>query len=258
MGPEIVHLDLQQLLAGYERADDSKAEVETRILVEKVGKVTATRDEIKRSIKLYFALKDMVAQNSLDAIGVRCWPELWERKLSICYALARLSDEGVPGIDENDVTGGLAQLIMHWLTGTPTFLGDLSAIYPERNALQLWHCGAAPLRLAYDLRKAKIALHRLGKGALVEFPLKAGRVTLAKLGRQIKGEFRMLILTGTAIESTSETGNGVEVRLDAPIGKVLDLWISQGFEHHIALVYGEIKEELLELCHILDIKAVAP
>jgi len=29
-----------------------------------------------------------------------------------------------------------------------------------------------------------------------------------------------------------------------------------GFEHHIVLVYGKIKDELLELCNILGINAI--
>ena len=38
--------------------------------------------------------------------------------------------------------------------------------------------------------------------------------------------------------------------------KLRDVVISQGWEHHYALSYGDIVPELLDICRILDIEPV--
>lgn len=105
------------------------------------------------------------------------------------------------GLDESDVTGGITQLITYWLTGVPYFNGDLSAIFPEQNVIQLWYCGAPSSKLATSLQDIHIRNHaQVGVSVEVEFPLKPGRVTLAKLTRPIGGRYSMLIATGNALQ----------------------------------------------------------
>lgn len=262
LGPELVHLDLLELLAKFEKIRENEVSVEINRLKGAVKNITAQENDIVNSVKLYLALREIVREHNLDAIGVRCWPELREQLgLTICYALARLGDEGTPGIDENDVTGGITQLVMSWLTEQPTFIADLSAIYMDKNAIQLWHCGAAPLKLALDIKNAQVCGHHAlarKKGAVVEFPLKLGRVTIAKLSRPVMGEYRMLIMTGNVIETPATHGNPVNVKLDSPINQVLEAWVKEGIEHHAILAYGDIKRELVELCQIMKIKHVTP
>jgi len=189
---------------------------------------------------------------------VRCWPELREGMgLTVCYALSRLSDEGIPGIDENDVTGGTTQLIMHWLSGRATFNGDLRTVDIKNNVVQLWHCGSAPTSLASSMKHIEVREHcQTRKGAVLEFALKKGQVTLAKLSRTLKGKNKILISTGKVVETPVTRGNIANVKIDVPVSAFMDRLIREGFEHHVVLVHGDIKDELLELCRILRIEPV--
>ena len=258
LGPELVHLDLLSLITRFEKVNEKRAAAEAETLISSVGKVTAKDEDIKNSVKLYLALKDLVTENRLDAIGVRCWPELREGMgLTVCYALSRLSDEGIPGIDENDVTGGTTQLIMHWLSGRATFNGDLRTVDIKNNVVQLWHCGSAPTSLASSMKHVEVREHcQTKRGAVLEFALKKGKVTLAKLSRTLRGKNKMLIATGKARETSVTRGNIVNVEIDVPVITFMDKLIREGFEHHIVLAYGDIKDELLELCSILRIEPV--
>ena len=51
-------------------------------------------------------------------------------------------------------------------------------------------------------------------------------------------------------------GNPVKIKFDAGCDKLRDVVISQGWEHHYALSYGDIVPELLDICRILDIEPV--
>jgi L-fucose isomerase-like protein len=262
LGPEVVHLSLADLIDRSAAVDEKKAVEDAEQLMAKVGKVIEpTKREIVSAAKMYYALRGIAEAYALDAVAVRCWPELREqRKMLPCYGLSRLSDEGIMGVDESDVTGGITQLIAYWLTGIPAFNGDLSAIFPEENAIQLWHCGAASTRLALGWDDIHIRDHaQVGVSVEVEFPLKPGRVTLAKLTRPIAGKYRMLITNGNALEISPRTrGNPAKIRLDVPIEKYVNSMVENGIEHHIIMAYGDVTEELLMLCDMLDIKPVVP
>ena len=260
LGPEVVHLSLTDLIDRSAAIDERKALEDAEQLIARAGKVIEpTNREIAEAVKVYYALRGMAEAHKLDAIAVRCWPELREqRKMLPCYGLSRLSDEGIIGVDEGDVTGGITQLILYWLTGIPPFNGELSAILPD--AIQLWHCGAAPTKLASSWHDIHIRDNsQVGGGVEVEFPLKPGRVTLAKLTRPIGGKYSMLIATADAVEVTPRMrGNLANIRLDVPIEKFIDAMVNQGVEHHIMVTYGDIKEELMMLCDMIDINQIIP
>ena len=67
----------------------------------------------------------------------------------------------------------------------------------------------------------------------------------------------MLIATGEALDTDLFVrGNPVKITFDAGCDKLRDVVISQGWEHHYALSYGDIVPELLDICRILDIEPV--
>jgi L-fucose isomerase-like protein len=96
------------------------------------------------------------------------------------------------------------------------------------------------------------------KGVTNEFPLKPGRVTLARLGEKRDGDgFRMLIATGEGLDTDLFVrGNPLKIKFDAGCDKLREVVINQGWEHHYALSYGDLVPELLDLCRCLDIEPV--
>ena len=85
-----------------------------------------------------------------------------------------------------------------------------------------WHCGAAPCKLCKpgfqpELRCSATVEGGGVKGVTNEFPLKPGRVTLARLGETRDGEgFRMLIATGTGLDTDLFVrGNPLKIKFDA-------------------------------------------
>ena len=60
---------------------------------------------------MYIALKRLVEAENLDAIAIRCWPELPRDYGQWPYlAVTRLADEGLPVACEGDVDGALTML----------------------------------------------------------------------------------------------------------------------------------------------------
>jgi L-fucose isomerase-like protein len=266
IGPEVIRIDLSELvsrsqgLGGDERMRAALSEMAA------IGMSSEPADANKEeAARTYLALTDLVRENDLDGLAVRCWPEL--RRLGIaspCFAMSLLSDKGVMTSCEGDLTAAVSMLILHYLTGSPAYLGDLLAIDEAENTMSFFHCGAAASGLAEDRTKVELRLHAeeessvstWKKGVTVEFSLKPGRVTFARLGER-RGRYRLIIMGGEALPTYMFVrGNTAKVRADSGVRHVLQRVIAEGHEHHYVLCHGDVREELIELCELLGIEPV--
>lgn len=218
-----------------------------------------TSEELVTMGRLYRALKDLSEENQLDVLAVRCLPEIWEQLgITPCAALSVLTDEGLPASCEADVLGAATMYIHRWLSGGEApFISDLISIDAARNRGRLWHCGLAPACMAADRSKVCLSRHYTRKtGVTMEFSLKPGPITLSRLD-VIGQECRMLIASGSVTgEDIKLKGSVADVTFKENVVALLDTIVNQGFPHHFTMTYGDITEELKDLCGLMDIRVV--
>lgn len=94
------------------------------------------------------------------------------------------------------------------------------------------------------------------KGVTVDFPVKPGRVTFARLG-EVKGVYRLIVMGGEALPpDLFVRGNTLRVRMDTNVTEVLEKTIREGHEHHHVLAHGDLRDELSEVGKLLGIRTV--
>jgi L-fucose isomerase-like protein len=251
VGTELVHIDLSELNTAMQKIAESDAKKTHEELSNRI--VDLTLEERIRDGRIFLGLKQLVESNKLDAVAVKCWPEL---SFSSCFALSRLSDAGIPGGCEGDVNATVTMLMLQRLTGQSIFLCDVFHLDEKKNTILTYHCGASGASLAPTKGDVIIRKHPLGCGATVEFPIKSGRVTIARLGN-LAGKYRMFISSGEALPTEQIVrGNPLEVRLDAGVGEFLDTVTSKGIEHHLLIVHGDWSETLQEICDIAGFQKI--
>ena len=87
----------------------------------------------------------------------------------------------------------------------------------------------------------------------MEFPLKPGRVTVARLS-EATGVFRLVVGSGEMIQAPpSFSGTSGVLRFDQPAAEVLDTILAEGLEHHLSITYGDYVPALLALAKMLDL-----
>ncbi|HID11816.1 MAG TPA: hypothetical protein EYP17_11040 [Candidatus Latescibacteria bacterium] len=257
VGPEIVHLDQYLIVRNAEGAKgDEVRELVKRARAEWELDDAVKDEDIALVMKLYLALKSLADENKLDALTVKCQYELSrEYGVAPCIPLSLLGDE-IPCSCEGDVPLILSQLILHHLTGGGvTGYGDVHDIL-EDNGIILAACGFAPLSLAQG--RPKVSRHTaLYEGLLNMSPYREGEVTLARLASDKEG-YKMHIATGfaSAPPPFHEIGcppyAGMKVVLDGDA----DDFIGNLFSQHYAVVYGDVRRELEELCDLLGVRKV--
>jgi len=257
-GIETVHLSLLDLMDYALQIKDKTVQKDVNMVKGKWKIGEATEKDLYNSAKFHKFLVDFSRSNKIDCYGIKCWPELPKRGLNICFVIGWLTDEGIISGCEADFDGTMTMLLQYYLTDEIPWLADLIHMDEKKNVCIFWHCGAAPPSLASD--KSGVAIQKqyrgLDRGASIEFPLQAGRVTIARLGPS-EGRYRMFITTGEAIQTEMILrGNPSIVKMDSSVEDMLGTISQNGIEHHYAIIYGDHKNDLVEVCQWLNIKII--
>jgi L-fucose isomerase-like protein len=254
-GVEVVPVDLQQQVFAGMRAADAAAvaavEADLRGRVQQLDTLDAAAS--RRTLSAYVTLRQMADAQQLQGFAVRCWPEFFtEMGCAACGAMSLLNDSLIPAGCEADVNGTLTGLLLQWLSGTPSFGSDIVSVDADADALVLWHCGLAPLAMADPATTPGVTLHSNRKmPLLLEFALKPGRVTVARLS-EATGTYRLVIGSGEMVRGVKAfSGTTGLLRFDRPAQAVLETILGEGLEHHISLTYGDYVPHLRALAHML-------
>lgn len=216
---------------------------------------TVDQTALNGTLSTYVALRNLAERENLTGYAVRCWGDFFtELGCAACGASSLLNDELTPASCEADVNGTITQLMLQWLSGEPAFDTDIVNFDLAADTAVLWHCGKAPLSMCDPAVKPRATIHSNRQlPLLMEFPLKPGRVTLARLS-EATGTFRLVVGGGEMLQvPISFTGTSGVVRFDSGAQHTLDVLLDEGLEHHLALTYGDHVEALLALAKMLDL-----
>lgn len=256
LGVEVETLELQDTLASSADRDSPAVLAGYRHLEASLENLAdLDQEKVMGTLSVYQSLEQLTQDHHLDGIAVRCWPEFFtDLGCAACGALSMLADRRIACSCEADANGTVTQMLLGWLSAEPAFGVDMVYFDGEADLCVLWHCGLAPLSTADPSFKPRAALHSNRQVPLVmEFPLKPGRVTLARLSRA-SGSLAMVIAGGEMLSAPlSFSGTSGVLRFDRPAIEVLDAILQNGLEHHISLTYGDHRQGLEQSAQWLDI-----
>lgn len=256
-GLDIVQLDLEHDVFDAVRQIKLSS---TQYIKDDLGKKVSNlyeldMDAVHGSLSTYQTLKGIAKERDICGFAVRCWPEFFtELGCAACGAMSMLSDEMIPCSCEADVNGTITQLILQSISGSQAFGTDMVSVDEEKDAMVIWHCGLAPLSMADPEAEKRVTIHSNRQlPLLMEFPLKPGRVTIARLS-EATGDYELIIGEGEIIRAPqSFSGTSGLIRFDKPAIDVINTILDKGLEHHISITYGEYQDELLALANMLNL-----
>jgi len=255
LGLEVVEIELPQFFERVQAVDKQQVDEISQQLAQTLGNLSELdQKSVQGTLSTYIAMRQLAQEKQLNGFSMRCWPEFFTGLgCAACGAMSMLSNEQTACSCEADVNGTITQLILQGFSGEPAFGSDLVSVDKQEDVAILWHCGLAPLSMADPAVAPRGTIHSNRQlPLLMEFPLKPGRVTLARLS-QATGSYRLVVGSGEMIQAPpSFTGTTGTLRFDRPAAEVLDTILSEGLEHHISLTYGDHVPALLALAKMLD------
>lgn len=268
LGSQLYHMSTPELIArvqGYSEtdiADELQKLRELKLPVADNAQFSAdAAEELIMQARYYRAFQEIYAEESLDAVAFRCWPDLPTVTGHWPYlALATLVSEGMPIAMEGDVDGALCSRIAESLGIGPVYLSDW--LEHDRSTAAIWHTGAAPFQLC-EPAGTPGAPH-LGlqfnnrKPTVVEATIRAGmEATLFRLWRY-QDNYCMTAIEGCTIKPKRNlmATNGLFETHELDICEWFEEMVQVGMPHHLCVVEGHHRDTLRRVARLMGAEFV--
>lgn len=246
-------VDRVPLTALFDRADhadsDDRAATASRVRAAADVSAEVAAAGMDESIRLHEGLRELADRHGWAAVATRCWPEcMTEYGGAMCTPMAMMTEDGIPGVCEADLYGAATALMLRTVAGSDPFVADLVDVDRDDDTSVVWHCGVAPTTLADPTARPLAITHPNRHRALAnQFALRPGRVTVARLS-QAGGE-HSLVIGGAEMLARPRpfVGTCGVLRWDGGVERAIEVVFGRGLEHHLGMVYGDWRAELVSL-----------
>lgn len=233
--------------------------------------VPIPQDEMaERSIRLYVALKKIVAQQGWDFYTIQSFPGLGDDYSATSFAQSMMLEDGVGTSTLSDFNTAMTAKLLTDLSPERVYYGDLQHIDKRTREIKIIGDGACPPSLAGMVGPAGFAQHGIptegaAGGLSVQLTCKPGEGVLARLGRT-NGEFEMVLARCRVAEPSPDELKARQLECGIPfwphafvtaecdIDALIEAWNNE----YAVLGYGaHLYEDLLAFCELTGIRAVA-
>jgi L-fucose isomerase-like protein len=267
IGSEVKTITMLEVVNEAKKLTEAEVDEAVELIKGDASCGVATKEEhVRKCAAMFAAIRKLKTKFGVSTFTMRCWPEIISDEMygiTACALIGHLTNHGDLTVCEGDVYAAVMLNLEKELSGIDPFFCDLIMCEDDSEYAVLWHCGAAPCSIRKEGYQSKLDFSStVGgggvKGVVHEFPLKPGKITLARLGETRDGsKFRMLIATGEGIDTDLFVrGNPLKVKFDGGCKKLKETVFNNGFEHHFSMSYGDISSELLEFCRVMDIEPI--
>ncbi|OGR24243.1 MAG: hypothetical protein A2139_11225 [Desulfobacca sp. RBG_16_60_12] len=272
-GIEVDGFDQAGLVTEAMRIPGSRVEPHLAWVKSTFGKINVSDEVLGAQLRLYLAVKDIIAFRGYDFVSLRCLPEMPTAYTTFCLAHALLNDasdaEGpkprVVCACEADSNGALTMMMLSLLSDAPVMMGDVWHVDKQSDVLRLSNCGSQPTDMAKSRKDVNLVPHQFTEfewriGACCPQAIaKPGKVTLARLGR-VAGKYTCLITTGDALDIPLEEVAGTFWGFSPHIFIHLDSGYAAFMQelrcNHMHVTYGDYKKQMAELCRMFDVRPI--
>lgn len=225
----------------------------------------------ERSLRLYLAIKKLVAKNEWDFYTIQSFPGLADDYTATCFAQSMMLEDGYGTATLGDFNTAMTVLLLTKLSRDPVYYGDLQHIDKRTREIKIIGDGACPPSLAGKLGPAGFAEHGIptegsAGGLSIQLVCKPGEGVLARLGR-VDGQFKMVLTRCTVTKPSADQLEARKLECGIPmwphgfvtahcdIDVLLDNWTNE----YACLGYGEhLYGDVIEFCKQTGIEAILP
>ena len=262
-GISIGFIDQYEVVTEGEKVPVEEVNQYYEVLKKEYGAVPPYDQVTERSIRLYLGMERIIAREKFDFTGVNDMFGLSDHYCSMCLAQSRLSSRGFVTTCLNDSNGALTTYILRLLSDEPLFTADVNLVDKKTGIIRMIDDGAGAITLAKNPKDVKLSyqprLECKASGVCTGLTCKPGRITLARLSR-IQGEYVMLIAPGEAIEGDpawlEECGYPMWPHAFLKLDGDHEFFIDNLRSEYIHMAYGDLEDDLLETCELLNIEPI--
>ena len=216
-------------------------------------------EQLDVASRYYLAMKQLMKRESLDALAVRCWPELPNLTGQWPYlAFVRMLTEGIAVGCEGDIDGAISCLMGNLLGFGTGYLSDW--LEHDSQTITLWHTGNSTLGFLEPIGSQygpKITRHfnNNNKPVVVEGRIKSDvPITAFRLWR-CDNSYHLMAFEGETIlpKRHFKGTNGLARVHDLDVNELFDRLCHAGMPHHVAVFPGQHRKVLRRFSRLMEI-----
>jgi L-fucose isomerase-like protein len=258
-GITVVPVDLSEILAEAEKIDNKAALLSKKVTeIKAYGKIPSGISDMKISTQARFgiAMENWIQQNEIDAAAVQCWESVQKNYgCATCLSMSMLGEKMIPCACEVDVAGVISMYMLALAAGRPPALLDWNNNFGEdRDMCVCTHCSNYP-RSFFENKIEISSLDVLGTvlgqencfGA-VKGKVKAGPATYFRISTDdTLGIIKSYLGEAEFTDDPYAMDGGIAVTRVPNLQYLLKFMCKHGFEHHVAMVRGNVGNILEEV-----------
>ncbi len=257
-GVTVVPVDLSEIIVAANSHTDEEGSVTGKVKdIKAYGNVEShvKSANVSKQARLSLAIEQFVEDNELDATAVQCWDSIEKNYgCATCLTMSMMGEKGYPSACEMDVAGALSMYILRLAAEeAPGFLDWNNNFDYEKDLCVCTHCSNYPKSfMGSDLTLGELDVlgTTLGKeqcfGA-VKGKVSAGDMTYFRVSTDdSKGIIKAYGGHGAFVEDPYDMDGGIAVCHVPNLDNVMNHICSEGFEHHVSMVRGDVSEIIKE------------
>lgn len=256
-GITVVPVDLSEILGAARKIEDNDAELVKKIEeITKYAKVPSQYSgKLVIQAKFGVAVERWMEANAIDAVAIQCWDSLEQNYgCAACVTMSMLGEKLIPAACEVDIAGAISMYALTLASQKQSALLDWNNNFAEdRNKCVCTHCGNFPKSFVMndiELGTLGVLGRTLGKvhtfGA-VYGKVKQGDFTFFRISTDdTKGCIKSYLGEGKITDDPYGMDGCIAVTKVDNLQKLMKYICKNGFEHHVAMCRGNVKDILQE------------
>lgn len=235
LGIELVRIGMEELLDEFR-----KGGYEPNRWTEQLLSLGYDREEMRKALDVYGAVKRLVGKYGLSAVTVRCFDLLTTVHTTGCLALAILNAEGVYAGCEGDMPSLISMMILGEISQKPIFMCNLNRIDTARKELIFAHC-TLPVNMPYEM--SLTTHYESGIGVAIAGSIPEEEFTLFKISNDLSRHFAA---EGKILENRRDPNL---CRTQIKVGlENYEYFLTDPIANHHVVCVGNYKNALEDFC----------
>jgi L-fucose isomerase-like protein len=253
----VVPVDMSEIIAAAEKISENDPAVVAKVeAIQNYGLCgIASKGKIAKQARFGLAVENWIQENDIDISAIQCWESIEKNYgCAACVTMSMMGEKLMPSACEVDVAGTVSMYALALAAQTPSAILDWNNNFAEdRNKVVCTHCSNYPksfFQNEIEIGSLDVLGTVLGSedtfGA-VKGKVAAGDMTYFRISTDDqKGIIKSYLGEGTMTDDPYGMDGGIAVCEIPNLQGLMKFMCKNGFEHHVAMVRGNVAEILEE------------
>lgn len=256
-GITIIPVDMSEIIAAANKIDENDPAVTAKVeAIQAYGNCgIVAKNKIAKQARFGLAVENWINEYDIDISALQCWESIEKNYgCAACVTMSMMGEKLMPSACEVDVAGTISMYALALAAQAPSAILDWNNNFAEdRNKVVCTHCSNYPksfFQNDIEIGSLDVLGTVLGNDdtfGAIKGKVAAGDMTYFRISTDdTKGSIKSYLGQGKMTDDPYGMDGGIAVCEIPKLQDLMKYMCKNGFEHHVAMVRGNVSEILEE------------